>query len=98
MSKFDVDEERKQMAEERRQNKLEMERIEVGAQTKMEAQQRELHESEAKCQRAMHELEQYKGFVRMLKSEIAKLDQLSTSIDDLKGDDSDGTTRSEGDM
>ncbi|XGW19049.1 hypothetical protein V3C99_003120 [Haemonchus contortus] len=70
----------------------------VGAQPKIEALQRELHESEAKCQRAMHELEQHKGFVRMLKSEIAKLDQLSTSIDDSKGDDSDGTTRSEGDI
>uniref|UniRef100_A0A7I4YLB3 Centrosomal protein of n=1 Tax=Haemonchus contortus TaxID=6289 RepID=A0A7I4YLB3_HAECO len=98
MSKFDLDDERKQMAEERRQNNLEMERIEVRAQTKIEALQRKLHESETKCQSVIHELEQYKERVRVLEAEIAKFDELPTSIDGLKGDDSDWTIRSEGDI
>ncbi|KAK6016984.1 hypothetical protein OSTOST_17528 [Ostertagia ostertagi] len=115
MSKFDLEGERRQMAEERNQFKLELDNIEVQAKTKIDMLERQLHESERNSRivieqvcntreikavacKTFHVTFQYKEQIKALEAEIAKWEELPTSIDGLKGDDSDWTIRSEGDM
>ncbi|KAK5965180.1 hypothetical protein GCK32_006580 [Trichostrongylus colubriformis] len=98
LSKFDLEGERKQMAEERRQLNLEIDNVEVRAQTKIEALERQLRDSEKKYQAAVQQNEQYTERIRQLEADIAKWEEVPTSIDGLKGEDSDWTIRSEGDI
>ncbi|KJH44866.1 hypothetical protein DICVIV_09116 [Dictyocaulus viviparus] len=74
MSKYDVDKERKHIAEAKRQAQSDVELAEVRAQAK------------------------YEERIEKLEATIAEKEELPTSLDALKGEDSDWTIRSEGDI
>ncbi|KAK6046738.1 hypothetical protein COOONC_15755 [Cooperia oncophora] len=98
MAKFDLEGERKQIAEEKRQFNLEIESMEVRARTKIEVLERQLHEKEISEKKSQATIQQYEERIKQLEAEIAKLEEFPTSIDGLKGEDSDWTIRSEGDI
>ncbi|WKY05996.1 hypothetical protein Q1695_006305 [Nippostrongylus brasiliensis] len=96
LAKYDVDEERQRIVEERRQFKLELDAAEVHAQTQIEDLQRKLAKAEKAHTSAVHQIEDQKEKICALEAELARLSELPSMA--LKDDDSDWTLQSEGDI
>ncbi|VDP44463.1 unnamed protein product [Heligmosomoides polygyrus] len=97
LSKWNTDEERKHIQEEKRQMKMELEAVEISCQTKIEVLEGQLREAHRNHKATAKELDQYKERVQELEAELARMNELPT-LDCLKGDDSDWTLQSEGDI
>ncbi|KAK6750563.1 hypothetical protein RB195_002499 [Necator americanus] len=97
-SRLEVINEREELAARRRQLETEAKQSEENAESKLETCRTELCDSEQKRKELQRQNELQKERIADLESALAKIEEIPTSLDALKGEDSDWTIRSECDI
>ncbi|EPB69082.1 hypothetical protein ANCCEY_11835 [Ancylostoma ceylanicum] len=97
-SRLDLINEREELAALRRQLKAEADQAEANAQMKLENLNAELQDCEREKKGLQQQNELQKERIAELECALAKMEEIPTSLDGLKGDDSDWTIRSECDI
>ncbi|ETN84812.1 hypothetical protein NECAME_06696 [Necator americanus] len=97
-SRLEVINEREELAARRRQLEAEAKQSEENAESKLETCRTELCDSEQKRKELQRQNELQKERIADLESALAKMEEIPTSLDALKGEDSDWTIRSECDI
>ncbi|KAL6739539.1 hypothetical protein Aduo_012980 [Ancylostoma duodenale] len=97
-SRLDLINEREELAALRRQLKAEADQAEANAQIKLEHLNAKLRDYEKHMKDLQQQNEMQKERIAELEGALAKMEEMPTSLDALKGDDSDWTIRSECDI